>query len=216
MECLENTPLSLVAQIAKRVTEAADRIAGDRFDVPLLVNLAVVRALAKQEIQAQVMYGPVAWIEVLLDHSVIWSGCWGKSHGFWVATQFGETVDLNASASHRKRGTVGPGADVQTLISPPMLWTKEVPAFFRYEPVGVAAVVREDLIEERDLKMYDRLMAAVDEIPSSSSSESEPSADLFPNEPIACTGRRILDDSKQSFRQYDRALAVRGIPPAPF
>ncbi len=210
------TPLSVVARISKLVSEAADRICGDRFDAPLLVCLGVVRALSRQGIKSQVMYGPAAWVEVLLDHSVIWSGCWGQSHGFWVATEYGETVDLNTSVSHRKKGTVGPNAGAQTLNSPPMLWSKEIPAFFKYEPVGVAAVVREDLTEAEDLKKYDRLMKAVDEAALPVDEDVEPHADEFANESIVCSQRRILDDSKNSFKQFDRALAVRGIPTAPF
>jgi len=44
-----------------------------------------------------------------------------------------------------------------------------------------------------------------------------PDNDLdFPDEPILCPGRRILDDGAQSFRHFDRALPVQGIPDRPF
>jgi hypothetical protein len=38
----------------------------------------------------------------------------------------------------------------------------------------------------------------------------------FPNEPILCPERKLLDDSNESFKKFDRALSVRGIPEAPF
>src|SRR5690606_33789421 len=111
---------------------------------------AVVEALRHYNVQAQIFYGPCAWIEVLEDHSVIWSGTWGDSHGFWVGTQFGEVVDLNVSVSHRKLSHSYP--DVRPLYAPPMLWAREDPNFYCYRPEGLAEI---ELTGKRDRDWFD-------------------------------------------------------------
>src|SRR3954447_25547116 len=97
------TSLPIIASVSRVVTRVVDRITGDRVDFPLLVAAACVEALKRFGIESRVMYGQVAWIEVLEDNSLVWAGCWGQNYHFWVATQFGEVVDLNASVAHRKR-----------------------------------------------------------------------------------------------------------------
>jgi hypothetical protein len=209
-EVPQSTPVSVIANVARVVSMAVDRLVGDRADYPLLVAAACVEALKRYGIESRVMYGAAAWIEVLEDSSVIWAGCWGDNVSFWVATQFGEVVDLNTSVAHRKRAHQDPSH--KPLHSPPMLWASEVPAFYRYQPEGVAEL---ELTEERDIKRYELVLAEVAEKcgPQALADDAEPE---FPNEPILCPGRRLLDDSRQTFRHFDRALSVRGIPPAPF
>jgi len=173
-----------------------------------MVAAACVEALKGFGVKAQVMYGQAAWVEVLGDHTVIWSGCWGTNFTFWVATEFGETVDLNASVSHRKRPHDRP--ELQAQYSPPMLWSREIPKFYRYIPEGVAEL---ELTEARDLQKYDLVLREIHEkcTPAAIAGQ-EPQ---FPPEAIICPGRRILDDGKGSFRHFDRALSVKGIPHAP-
>src|SRR4051812_34692423 len=96
------TSLPIIATVSRVVTRVVDRIAGDRADYPLLVAAACVEALKQFGIESRIMYGQVAWIEVMDDHSLAWAGCWGENFHFWVATQFGEVVDLNTSVAHRK------------------------------------------------------------------------------------------------------------------
>lgn len=203
------TPLEVIACVSRVVTMVVDRITGDRNDYPLLVATATMEALKNFNIGARVMYGPAAWIEVLEDQSVVWAGCWGEFFNFWVATDFGEVVDLNTSVAHRKRSHSQP--DKKALYSPPMLWSAEVPAFYRYQPEGIAEV---ELSEEKDLKRLGLVLAEVNEkCRPENIKDKEPQ---FSNEAILCPGRRILDDSVQSFRHFDRALAVNQIPQAPF
>jgi hypothetical protein len=120
-------------------------------------------------------------------------------------------IDLNVSVGHRKRSHDRP--ELRAMLAPPMLWSAEVPSFYRYVPEGVAEL---ELLEARDIQQYDRVLAEIREkcgpalLPP-----GEPGADAFPNEPMVCPGRRILDDSSGTFRQFDRALAVRGIPKLP-
>src|SRR5689334_19457121 len=111
------TPLPVIANVSRVVTKVVDRITGDRVDFPLLVAAATVEALKGFGIESRIMYGQVAWIEVLDDHSVTWAGCWGENFHFWVATQFGEVVDLNASVAHRKRAHSNP--NLKAVYSPP-------------------------------------------------------------------------------------------------
>lgn len=205
------TPLAVIAQVSRVVTKAIDRITGDRQDVPLMVAAATVEALKNHGIPARVMYGPAAWIEVMEDHSVVWAGCWGRSFHFWAATAFGEVVDLTVSTAHRRRSHDRP--EDRPVLSAPMLWSAELPAFYRYLPEGVAEL---ELHEQRDIEQYARVLAEIAEkcrpelLPP-----GEPGPEHFANEAIVCPGRRILDDGAASFRRFDRALSVKGIPQPP-
>ncbi len=206
-----NTPLAVIAQVSRVVCQVVDRITGDRNEVPLLVAVATSEALRLHGISSRVIYGQAAWCEILEDQSVVWAGCWGAFHTFWVATEFGEVVDLNVSVSHRK-SSEDPNLP-SPMYSPPMLWTHEWPKFYRYQPEGVAEI---DLTESRD---QNQLRLVLDEINAKCRPELLPASeesDLgFLNEPMICPGRKLLDDSKNSFRLYDRALSVKGIPDAP-
>lgn len=207
----ESTPLPVIACVSRIVTKSVDRIAGDRVEVPLLVAAAAAEGLRLFGIEARVMYGEAAWIEVMQDHSLAWAGCWGKNFSFWTATQFGEVVDLNTSVAHRKRSHSQP--ELTPAFSPPILWSAEVPAFYRYKAEGIAEV---ELTDEADRRRFEAVLAELRQKcrPELLTDETKPSD--FPNEPIVCPGRRILDDSNGNFKHFDRAIAVRGIPPAPF
>jgi hypothetical protein len=205
-----STPIPVIAQVARAVTETVDRISGDRVEVPLLVAAACVEALKAFGIESRVMYGQAAWIEVLEDGRVIWAGCWGKNIHFWVATQHGEVVDLNVSVAHRKRGHSMP--DVKAIHSPPILWSAEVPKFYRYIPEGVAEL---ELLDEDDKQLFEKVLKEVRErCVRTEDGGAAPSA--FPDEPMLCPGRQLLDDSRSSFKKLDRAMGVSGIPPSPF
>ena len=205
-----STPIPVIAQVSRVVTEVVDRVSGDRVEFPLLVAAACVEALKAFGVESRVMYGQAAWIELLEDQTVIWAGCWGKNIHFWVATQHGEVVDLNVSVAFRKRVHSMP--DMKALHSPPMLWSAEVPKFYRYNPEGVAEI---ELLDESDKTLFDRVLGEVrDRCVKVEQSDASPSA--FPDEPMLCPGRQLLDDSRSSFKTLDRALGVSGIPPAPF
>lgn len=205
----QQTPLEVIATISRVITKSVDRITGDRSDYPLLVAYACVEALKNFGIESRIMYGQVAWIEILADHSPIWAGCWGENVHFWVATQYGEVVDLNTSVAHRKRAHDRPEWKAQ--FSPPMIWSAEIPGFCRYIAEGVAEIELHDPKDQQrlDLVLKDVHTHCNPEV-LASLTEAE-----FPNEPILCPGRRLLDDSSGSFKQFDRALSVRGIPQSP-
>jgi len=205
----KHTPTEVVANVSRIVTRVIDRLTGDRSDYPLLVALACKHALKNHGIQSRILYGSVAWLEVLENHSILWAGTWGDHFGFWVETELDEVVDLNVSVAHRKKDHNNP--DHRPLYSPPMLWSQEVPKFYRYKPEGVAEVAGLGSRDENWLKL------ALEEI----NLKCTPEALLkdhqdFPNEPMICSGRKLLDDTIQSFRHYDRALSVMGIPSSPF
>ena len=204
-----HTPLPVVANVSRIITKVIDRITGDRMEYPLLVCTAVVHALKQFGIEARVMYGQAAWIEVLEDHSLIWAGCWGEHFNFWVATQYGEVVDLNTSVAHRKRSHQTP--QIKSMLSPPMLWSAMVPRFYRYEPEGIAEI---ELTDPEDQKRCDLVLSEISE-------KCRPEllndyADSFPNESILCPNKKVLDDTHESFKKFDRALGVRGMPEPPF
>lgn len=207
-----STPLPVIANVSRVVTAVTDRISGDRVDVPLLVASACAEALRLYSIEARVMYGQAAWVEILEDETPIWAGCWGNNVHFWAATEFGEVVDLNTSVAYRKRPHDDPG--LKAKYSPPMLWSAEVPAFYRYLPEGVAEL---ELTDSGDRKKFDLVLKEIQE--KCGPAHLQPLRDeaelSFPNEPILCPGRKLLDDSRDSFRHFDRALSVRGLPPAP-
>jgi hypothetical protein len=192
------TPLNIIAEVSRVVTMAADRILGDRTDFPLYVAMAASEALKNYEIQSQVMYGKAGWVEIMENQAPVWAGCWGQNSHFWLATVYGEVVDLNTHASGRK---------FKSLYSPPLLWSAEVPRFFRYLPEGVA-----ELDGEND-SHHQKLELLLNEVRVKCRREmGEPD---FPNEPIICPLRKILDDSRKTFQYYDRALSVAGIPELP-
>ncbi len=202
-----STPMEVIAQVSRIVTRVVDRITGDRNEVPLMVAAATVEALKQYEQASQIMYGPAAWIEVLDDQTPVWMGAWGQHFHFWVATEFGEVVDLNANVAIRRRPADEPR---KPLYAPPLLWSAEVPGFYRYRPEGVAEL---ELHDERDIRQFETVLQEIREKCTFEAIRGvEPE---FPNEAILCPGRRVLDDSNQSFRHFDRALAVHGLPPAP-
>lgn len=207
-ETLTSTPLPVIANVSRIVTKVVDRIAFDRSDFPLMVAAAVVEALKLHGIESRVMYGSAAWIEVLENHALQWAGCWNGSLYFWVATQYGEVVDLNASVAFKKRSHASP--ESKPIGSPPILWSAEVPNFYRYVPEGVAEL---ELHDEKDRIKFATILEEIREKcrPELLKGEEEE----FPNEPILCPGRKLLDDSKNSFRFFDRTLAVTGVPDSP-
>ena len=204
-----STPLPVIANVSRIVTKVVDRVTGDRSEAPLLVAAAAVEALKNHGIPAQIFYGPAAWVEILENQQAIWAGCWGANFHFWAATTSGEIIDLNTSVAHRKRGHAQP--ELKALYSPPILWSAEVPGFYRYSPEGIAEL---ELTEERDRRQFDLVLQEISEKcrPELLKGEHEE----FPNEPILCPDRRLLDDSTGTFKHFDRALGVRGVPkPAP-
>jgi hypothetical protein len=204
----DHTPLPVIANVSRIVTRVVDRISGDRSEFPLMVAAAAVEALKLHGIESRVMYGEAAWVEVLENHALQWAGCWGGNLYFWVGTAYGETVDLNASVAWKKRAHSEPSK--RPTGSPPILWSREVPKFYRYVPEGVAEL---ELHDESDRKKFEAIVAEIREKcrPELLQGEDEE----FPNEPILCPGRKLLDDSKGSFKMFDRSLAVSGIPDAP-
>jgi hypothetical protein len=147
------------------------------------------------------------------NQGLMWAGCWGPHTHFWAGTQFGEVVDLNTSVSHRKRDHHNP--DHRPRYSPPLLWSREVPSFYRYQPEGIAEI---ELDSERDRRWFETCVSEVKaKIPDPKAllGLSEDELD-FPDEAILCPGRKILDDGAQTFRHFDRALMIQGIPPKPF
>jgi hypothetical protein len=206
------TPLPVIANVSRVVSKVVDRITSDRSDYPLLVAAATVEALKAHSVGARIMYGPAAWVEVMADNSLVWAGCWGGHFHFWVATDWGEIVDINVSVAHRKAAHANP--TIRALYSPPMLWSKEVPQFYRYIPEGMAEL---ELTESRDKERYEVVLKELREkcTPAAVAGQTDESDLEFANEPILCPGRRILDDSQGTFKLFDRALGVRGIPKAP-
>ncbi len=202
------TPLPIIANVTRIVSRVVDRITGDRAEYPLLVAAACVEALKLFDIEARVMYGQAAWVEVLEDHSLIWAGCWGENVHFWVATKYGEVVDLNTSVAHRTRAHSAP--HTKALYSPPILWSIEVPLFYRYQAEGVAEL---ELTEDRDRERFETVLREIREKcgPAAVAREEQE----FPNEPILGPQRKLLDDSLGTFRQFDRAVSVRGVPLSP-
>ena len=203
------TPVAVIACVSRVVSRVIDRLTGDRVDYPLMVAAATAEALKLFGIESRVMYGKAAWIEVMEDHSVQWAGCWGENFYFWTATQYGEVVDLNASVQCRKQGhTAG---SLKGQYSPPMLWSAEVPKFYRYAPEGVAEL---ELHDEKEQKKYDLVLEEIREkCTPEMIAGKEPE---FLNEPILCPGRKLLDDANDTFKHFDRDLAVSGILSVPF
>jgi hypothetical protein len=205
----KSTPLPVIADVSRIVTKVVDQITGDRSDYPLLTAFATVEALGRYGYPARVVYGQAAWLEVLEDSSLIWSGCWGEQISFWVVTELGEVVDLNLAVAHRKRSHQDPGA--KPLYSPPNLWSKDVPRFLEYRAEGVAEL---ELDSDRDREWLEKVSRHVEDKCTPSKLGTHDDLD-FPNEAMICPGRRLLDDTGGRFKHFDRALGVHGIPEGP-
>ena len=204
------TPLHIIADVSRLVTKITDRISGDRSEFPLLVNCVTMEALRLCGIGSNIFYGSAAWVEVMENMSLVWAGCWGQSSHFWIATHSGEIVDLNTSVSFRKKDHQNPLH--QPKYSPPLLWSREVPAFYRYVPEGIAEI---ELTEERDQKWLELCLEEIRQKLPAKIILADDELD-FPDEPILCPGRKILDDAAQTFQHYDRAIMIHGIPEKPF
>jgi len=199
------TPIAVVATLSRLITKVTDRITGDRSDYPLLVAMVGKQALEHLGIGANIFYGPAAWVEVQEDQTPLWVGVWGDRAHIWLATEFGEVVDLC-------RG--GQAGEQEGKYSPPLIWSKVLPKFYRYHVAGQAEI---DLKREQDRKWFDVCLSEViEKIPAKEKLLALNESDLdFPDEAILCPDRRILDDARQSFKHYDRALSIFGIPAAP-
>ena len=210
---LTSTPLSVVATVSRLVSKVTDRICGDRSEFPLLVACVTTEVLLRLGIGANIFYGQAAWLEVMEDMNLMWVGCWGDHTHFWVGTQFGEIVDLNTSVSFRKKSHHDPRH--KPKYSPPILWSKDVPSFYRYTVEGLAEV---ELDAERDRRWFETCVNEVlSKLPKIEALLILKDEELdFPDEAILCPGRKLLDDAAQNFRHYDRALLVQGIPEKPF
>ena len=205
------TPLPVIAKVCQVVSKTLDQVIGGRGDTPLLVATACAEALKSLNIGAQVWYGKAAWVEVLDDQSAVWAGAWGaEEFHFWTVTEFHETVDLYVSQSSKKKG-VHPLGELKPLYSPPILWSSEIPKFYRYHSEGIAEIDRDAAEAGAYLeKILERIRKhcrpeLLDE-----------AAPQFPNESIICPDRKLMDDIQGSFRFYERAILVHGIPAAPF
>lgn len=209
----QETPLPIIATVSRLVTKITDRIAGDRSEFPLLVACVTHAALKHYGVGSNIFYGQAAWIEVMEDASVMWAGCWGAHTHFWVATQHGEVVDLNVSVSHRKRDHQNEAH--LPKYSPPLLWSKDVPKFYRYIPEGLAEV---ELDGERDRRWLETCVNEfIEKAPKLKDLMLVDSKYLdFPDEALLCPGRKILDDAAESFKHFDRAVMINGIPESPF
>lgn len=205
------TPPHIIAETTRLVIQIVERLCGDRVDYPLLVASGVVYALSQYQIKSQIMYGKAAWIEVLENDQIIWAGCWGESTQFWVINEYQELIDLNAAVGIRKRAH-NPKIP-KSKFGPPVLWSNELPSFFRYEPEGVAEL---DLLDDRDNTWFQSLCEEIDANRNPSLENQHLNYLEFPDEPILCSGRKILDNTVSSFASYDRSMKILGIPESPF
>lgn len=207
---MSHTPLPVIANVARVVSKVVDRLTnGERVEFPLLVAAAAAEALKSHGIQADVIYGPAAWIEITERNEPVWAGCWGEHFSFWATTEFGEVIDLNTSVAFKKQGHQVPS--VKAIYSPPMLWSREVPSFYRYQPEGIAEL---ELTTPRDQDRWEKVRAEI--LAKCRPELLQGELEAFPNEPMLCPGRRVLEDSENSFRHFERALGVQGLPDAPF
>ncbi len=77
-------------------------------------------------------------------------------------------------------------------------------------PEGIAEL---ELLDEGDQRKFTAILAEIRE--KCRPELLQGNDEEFPNEPILCPGRKLLDDSKNSFKFFDRTLAVSEVPDAP-
>ncbi len=197
------TELSIIESTIGWIPLLCDRLTTDRADAPLFVAACVREWLSAHGVSSRIFFGRAAWILLMPDEMPVWAGLWEKAPYFWVETEFKETVDINACITHRRM--LATSLEFQNAVPPPMLWSREVPKFFRFAPDGLAELPM-DSEKERDL--WERALAEMRDL-----KEKKP---RLPNIPIVGPNRKVLDSEQGLFRRYDRALQIRGIPAAPF
>lgn len=197
------TSLPILAHTSRITMTLADRLLTDRTRSPLFLAYGVSEALKFFGIKSRVMFGNAMWLEVMDDHTVLWAGAFGEQMHFWVETEFHETVDLYVGAAHRAES----GSHQKAMFSPPNLWSKEIPGFYKYQAEGIAeAESLDDPTFQLYMKEIREQCATVD--------KDEVNPNFF-NEPFICNDRKLMDDSKGSFKLFERAIQVRGIPKPP-
>ena len=198
---LTSTPLPIIAHVSRVAIRVSDLVTGDRSDYPLLVSFACARALGFFGIESHVLYGHAAWVEVLENHSVA-----------WVQNEYGETIDLTAGIAFKRKTRKTPLS--KAVLSPPNLWSHEIPQFYRFHPEGSAEL---GLSGERDKRWWDRMCKEIEKNCDGRTLEMlEKSPPDFANEPMICPGRKLLDDSEGSFRHFDKIVSATGLPRPPF
>lgn len=216
-----STPLSVVSQVSYWVTRITDEVTTDRADYPLLVSLAGVEALRLLGIPSQVIFGSAAWIEVLEDQTLRWAGAWTEANPyFWVQSEFHEVIDLTVSVSHRMRSQPNQKGyqslnKSKVLFSPPLLWSQKLPRFCVYDAIGIAEI---ELNSQRDIQWFEKVVEQLKSkisLDTKKDTQNKTESDLiFPDEPLLYA-QKILDDSQQRFKHYDRALSLQKMPPFP-
>lgn len=192
-----STPYEVIAELGRRIPSISDRLTGGRAHYPLLVCALVKHGLSEFKIDSRIFFGQAAWVEIDAMDKPRWAGFWTGVPYFWLQTQFSELVDLNLSANFRLR------SEEPAKLSPPMLWSREIPNFCKYEASGIA---EPEFGEGQERRWY--------EVGCQELSIREPS-DSMPAEALLCTGRRVLDDGSQSFLHFDRSLRIFGLPSMP-
>jgi hypothetical protein len=194
---MKHTELKIIAAVSRIVTQVCDQILGDRTTAPLVVALSCQKALLHFKIQSECIYGNAAWIEIQANNQPTWVGSWDPGVHFWVQTQFQEIVDLNILLTPKN------------LFCAPLLWSYEVPRFYRYQPMGIAEMSTQD---PKEIQIFTSINEHIDSLLLELNLEKTLSSSDFPIEPILCSDRQLLDDDQKSFAQFDRALGVYGIP----
>lgn len=204
---MNESSLALIAHASRITLSIVDRFLDQRAAQPIVVSQTLHEILKRYHFESLIHYGHAAWIEIREDEQPIWTGAWGENLWFWLETAHGETVDLAAAHSFK----LPDGSGHHSLRSVPLLWAKEIPSFYRYHSHGWAET---DLEEPATKNLWQPILRAIEdlELPTLGT-EAQPSD--FPNEPIVCSGRRILDNSAADFRHFDRALSIFGMPEAP-
>jgi len=197
---LTQTPKRIIAHVANIVTQSSDQVIGDRSPYPLLVCAATQFALKQYNIESQIIYGHASWIEILNNNKPIWAGCWGESFHFWLVSEFNEMIDLHVSIAHRSPNQ----QNKKSIASAPMLWTKQIPNFYQYKPIGIADPEPTETKAQNWLKkIHEKILHKCTE---------ENTEEIFPDEAIICSDKNLLDDTNNSFKKFDRALSVNGFP----
>ena len=85
-----------------------------------------------------------------------------------------------------------------------MLWTKQIPNLYRYSPIGIADPEPSEPKAQTWLqKIHETILRKCTE---------DSTQETFPNEPIICSDKTLLDDSKGSFQKLDNVITNHGLP----
>lgn len=182
----------LIRTLSRGVVLSTERVTGDRTSYPLFVYTALKALLTTHGHGGRIFYGKAAFLAVENERQS-WFVFGEKRPYFWIETENKETVDLNVFRLIKKMGFLGP----------PLIWSKDIPIFYKYVPEGLAEVDEKEVSES---SVFQSILKGA--------SQAQSSEEVV-NEPIIFPDRKMLDSEQEEFATYEKLLNLSTVEKPP-